>query len=186
MDTNIVRSAQRGDEQAFAIIAEAVLERFLGVAHRILRDIPLAEDATQQALLHVWRDLGDLRDPAKFEAWAYRLLVRACYTEARKRRRWHPDLLPVSKDEPTAPEGMTTVLERDQLERGLQRLSVDHRAVLVLYYYADLPLDEVAVALGVPVGTVKSRLHRAHQALRGALEADDRHTAAPYPLEATR
>jgi RNA polymerase sigma-70 factor (ECF subfamily) len=144
MDTELVVRAQDGDEGAFASLAMAVGDRLHAVAHRILRDIDLAEDATQQALLSVWRDLPQLRDPARFEAWSYRLLVRACYAEARRTRRWAPNLRLLSADEPAAADGLTTVVDRDQLERGFRRLSIDHRAVVVLHHYLDLPLDQVA------------------------------------------
>ena len=90
MDADLVRRAQGGDQEAFADMVYAIADRFLAVSHRILSDIYLAEDATQQALLSVWQDLPQLRDPARFEAWSYRLLVRACYTEGRKSRRWAP------------------------------------------------------------------------------------------------
>ena len=87
MDADLIGRAQRGDEEAFASLAVAAGDRLHAVAHRILRDTDLAEDATQQALLAIWRDLPQLRDPARFDAWSYRLLVRACYTEARRTRR---------------------------------------------------------------------------------------------------
>ena len=174
METDLVREAMRGDERAFTEIANRVTDRFLGVAHRILRDAALAEDAVQQALLSAWRDLPNLRDPAKFDGWAYRLLVHACYLEARKRKRWHPTTIVRSIVEPTAPDLIGGIIERERLERGFGRLSVDHRAVLILTYYLDLPAEQVAEALDVPVGTVSSRLHRARHALRGAIEADAR------------
>jgi RNA polymerase sigma-70 factor (ECF subfamily) len=144
------------------------------MAHRILRDTDLAEDATQQALLSVWRDLPQLRDPARFDAWSYRLLVRACYAEARRTRRWAPNLRLLPTDEPIATDPLGSVIDRDQLERGFRRLSIDHRAVVVLHHYLDLPLPEVAEALGVPEGTVRSRLHNAMRGLRAALDADAR------------
>jgi len=174
VDTDLVRSAMRGDERAFADIVNSVTDRFLGVAHRILRDASLAEDAVQQALLNTWRDLPDLRDPARFDGWAYRLLIRSCYMEARKRKRWHPTTIVRSIVEPAAPDLIGGIIERERLERGFGRLSLEHRAVLVLTYYMDLPSEQVAAALDIPVGTVYSRLHRAQQALRSALEADGR------------
>jgi RNA polymerase sigma-70 factor (ECF subfamily) len=177
MDRDLVIRAQNGDEEAFASLAVAAGDRLHAVAHRILRDIDLAEDATQQALLNVWRDLPRLRDPARFDAWSYRLLVRACYSEARRTRRWAPNLQLLPVDIPTDAEGLGMVVDRDQLERGFRRLSIDHRAVVVLRHYLDLPLDEVADVLGVPVGTVRSRLHHAMRGLRAALEADARPTA---------
>ncbi len=177
MDTDLVTAAQHGDEEAFASLAVAVGGRLHAVAHRILRDLDLAEDATQQALLTIWRDLPHLRDPARFEAWSYRLLVRACYAEGRRARHWAPNLRLLPADEPAVPEGLGSVHDRDQLERGFRRLSIDHRAVVVLHHYLDLPLDEVAETLGVPVGTVRSRLHYAMRGLRAALDADARSAA---------
>jgi RNA polymerase sigma-70 factor, ECF subfamily len=178
MDTDLVIQAQHGDEQAFASLAVAVGDRLHAVAHRILRDIDLAEDATQQALLTIWRDLPQLRDPTRFEAWSYRLLVRACYAEARRNRSWQPGLRLVDTDTPMA-DSSASVADRDQLERGFRRLSIDHRAVVVLHHYLDFTLDEVADVLGVPVGTVRSRLHYAMRGLRAALDAD----ARPMPQE---
>jgi RNA polymerase sigma-70 factor (ECF subfamily) len=172
MDTDLVARAQQGDEGAFASLAVAVGDRLHAVAHRILRDVDLAEDATQQALLSIWRDLPQLRDPARFDAWSYRLLVRACYAEARRARRSAPNLRLLPAEQPVAPDGLDSVVDRDQLERGFRRLSVDHRAVVVLHHYLDLPLSDVADALGIPEGTVRSRLHYAMRGLRAALNAD--------------
>ena len=177
MDADLIGRAQHGDEEAFASLAVAAGDRLHAVAHRILRDTDLAEDATQQALLTIWRDLPHLRDPARFDAWSYRLLVRACYAEGRRNRRWAPNIRLLPADEPEVGEGLRSILDRDQLERGFRRLSIDHRAVVVLHHYLDLPLDEVADVLGVPVGTVRSRLHHAMRGLRAALEADARPTA---------
>jgi RNA polymerase sigma-70 factor (ECF subfamily) len=177
MHTDLVERAQNGDEQAFASLAVAVGNRLYAVAYRILRDAALAEDATQQALLTIWRDLPQLRETGRFEAWSYRLLVRACYAEGRKARRWSPSLRVLPADGLAAGEGLSAVIDRDQLERGFRRLSVEHRAVVVMHHYLDIPLDEVAQVLGVPAGTVRSRLHYAMRALRSALEADARPVA---------
>ncbi len=174
MDTQLVVLAQHGDEEAFASLAVAIGGRLHAVAHRILRDTDLAEDATQQALLTIWRDLPQLRDPAAFDAWSYRLLVRACYAEGRRIRAWTPNLRLLPVDEPVETGGLSVVVDRDQLERGFRRLSIDHRAVVVLHHYLDLPLDQVAEILGVPIGTVRSRLFHAMRGLRAALEADAR------------
>ena len=172
MDTETVKRAQAGDEEAFAELAAAIADRFLATSHRILSDIDLAEDATQQALFGVWQDLPKLRDPARFEAWSYRLLVRACYAEGRKSRRWAPNLRLLPVDEPMAPDGMSAVVDRDQLERAFRQLSLNHRTVVVLHHYLDLPLDRVAEMLGVPIGTVASRLHYAMRALREVIQSD--------------
>jgi RNA polymerase sigma-70 factor (ECF subfamily) len=177
MDRDLVERAQQGDREAFASLALAAGDRLHAVAHRVLRDVDLAEDATQQALLAVWRDLPHLRDPARFDAWSYRLLIRACYAEGRRTRRWAPNIRLLPADEPTVVDGLSSIVDRDQLERGFRRLSIDHRAVVVLHHYLDMPLDEVAETLGVPIGTVRSRLHYAMRGLRAALDADARPTA---------
>ena len=182
MDSDLVIRAQRGDKEAYADLAFRIADRFLAVARRILRDIDIAEDATQQALLSIWQDLPQLRDPARFEAWSYRILLRACYAEGRKQRRWAPNLRLLPVDEPAPGDGMSSVVDRDQLERGFRRLSIDHRAVVVLHHYLDLPLERVAEMLGIPVGTAHSRLHYAMRGLRAALDAD----ARPTTQEAAR
>jgi RNA polymerase sigma factor (sigma-70 family) len=175
--TELVVQAQHGDEGAFASLAVVIGSRLHAIAHRILRDADLADDATQQALLIIWRDLPQLRNPARFDGWAYRLLVRACYSEARKTRRLAPNLLVMNFDQASASDDIATVAHRDELERAFRRLSVDHRAVVVLHHHLDLSLVDVAEALGVPVGTVRSRLFYAMRALRAALEADARSVA---------
>jgi RNA polymerase sigma-70 factor (ECF subfamily) len=174
MDTDVVIRAQRGDREAFAILAAEIGDRYLAVAHKILRDHDLAEDAAQQALVSIWRDLSHLRDPSRFDAWSYRLLVHACYAEGRKQRRWAPNLRLLPGDETMADGTLGSVLDRDQLEGAFRRLSIDHRAVVVLHHYLDLPLDRVAEILGIPLGTAHSRLHRAMRGLRAALDADAR------------
>jgi RNA polymerase sigma-70 factor (ECF subfamily) len=178
MDVELVIEAQHGDRAAYTLLATEIADRLLAVARRILRDIDLAEDATQQALLAIWQDLPQLRDPARFEAWSYRLLVRACYAEGRRQRSWSPNLRALPAVEPgSADDDLTSVVDRDQLERGFRRLSIDHRAVVVLHHYLDLPLDRVAEILGIPPGTAHSRLHHAMRALRAALDADLRTSA---------
>lgn len=182
MDTDLVVRAQRGDRDAYTVLAAGFVDRFMAVARRILRDVDLAEDATQQALVAIWQDLPKLREPARFEAWSYRLLVRACYAEGRKERRWAPNLRLLPADEPIAIDGLSSVIDRDQLENAFRRLTVPHRAVVVLHHYLDLPLDRVAEMLGIPVGTAYSRLHYAMRGLRAALDADARSAAREVTL----
>jgi RNA polymerase sigma-70 factor (ECF subfamily) len=178
MQTDLVVRAQRGDKEAYALLATGIVDRLLDVACRILRDPQLAEDVAQQSLLNAWQELPQLRDPARFEAWTYRILVRECYAEGRRQRRWAPNiqLLPV---EPIADVDLSSVVDRDQLERGFRRLSVEHRTVVVLHHYLDLPIERVAELIGIPVGTANSRLHYAMRGLRAALDAD----ARPVPRE---
>ena len=167
--------AQHGDQDAFGLLAVPLGDRLFAVATRILRDDDLAADATQQALVSIWRDLPQLRDLARFDAWSYRLLVRACYAERRKERRWSPSLHVL---QPTimgeVPDGTSVIIDRDQMERAARRLSIDHRAVVILRYYLDLSREEIAEVLGIPVGTVRSRLRYALRGLRAAVDADER------------
>jgi RNA polymerase sigma-70 factor (ECF subfamily) len=172
MEIELVRRAQRGDEEAFSALVPAAADRLLGVAYRILRDAALAEDATQQALLQAWRGLPKLRDVARFEAWTYRLVVHACYAEARRRRVWS-GIRPLLAREERARDETAEVVNRDLIDRGFRQLSTQHRAVLVLYHYVGLPHSEIAALLDLPVGTVRSRLHYASRALRAAIDRDD-------------
>lgn len=172
MERQLVLQAQRGDQDAFDRLASHMVDRLYSVAYRILRNGPSAEDATQQALVDVWRHLPSLRDPDKFDAWTYRLLVNAAYAEYRRRRREAPP--GALTDGTTDADPYPSVHDRDQLERGFARLTAEHRAVLVLQHYLDMTHDEMAEVLGIPVGTVRSRLHGARGAMRAALEADAR------------
>jgi RNA polymerase sigma-70 factor (ECF subfamily) len=168
----LVERARAGDEEAFASLARAAGDRLLGIAYRILRDLGLAEDAVQQTLVLAWRELPSLRDVDRFDAWLRRLLVHACYREARRGRRWATNVRVLPVDQPGRADDVGSVADRDQLERGFRRLPPEQRAVFVFHHYLGLTLSEVAAELGVPLGTVKSRLHYATNALRAALEAD--------------
>lgn len=174
MDQDLVVRVQHGDRRAFEALATADYPRLFQVAHGVLGDRSLAEDATQQALLDIWRDIRRLRDPAKYEGWSYRLLVRVCYAEAKRQPKWtlNDELSPA--DEPSAADAYGVVADRDQLERGFRHLSLDHRVVLVLHFLMDMTPEEMAEALGISRWTVYSRLEAATKAMRAALEADVR------------
>lgn len=178
MERELVLSAQRGDLDAFDQLVLRVTDRLFAVAYRILRNGPGAEDATQQALATIWRELPRLRDPDRFEAWAHRLLVHAAYAEHRRRRREAPA---GSLTDGTTEDPYAAIHDRDQLERGFARLTVEQRAVLVLQHYLNLSHDEMAALLEIPIGTVRSRLHGARGAMRAALEADARPSASGRP-----
>lgn len=182
MDVDLVVRAQHGDQQAFASIARGIAIRLRKAAYGVLRDMDLAEESAQQAIVTIWRELPRLRDPRRFDAWCYRILARICYAERRRAQKHEVASLEGACGLPSRSDLSHDVLLRDQLERGFARLSLEHRAVVVLHHQLDLPLDEVAEALGVPTGTVKSRLHRAMAQLRASLEADLRH---PHPVTAS-
>jgi RNA polymerase sigma-70 factor (ECF subfamily) len=169
----LIERARNGDRDAFGLLAASSIDRLYAIAVRVVHDRDRAEDAVQSTLLKAWRDLPTLRDPARFDAWLHRLLVRACYDEARRHRAFVAAVRVVSV-EPDEADGSGRHADRDQLERALRRLPIDQRAVIVLHHYEGLPLTEIADVLGIPVGTARSRLHYALRTLRGAVEADDR------------
>src|SRR5688572_20047325 len=175
MQSDLVERARRGDHDAFAVLAGAAIVRLDAAARLILRDPDQAKDAVQETLVRAWRDLPTLRSADRFDAWLHRLLVRACIDEARRLRRHRVDVELTPIDAPAVDDGMSVTNDRDQLERGFSRLEPEARALIVLHHYLDLPLPEVAIALGIPLGTAKSRLHRALQAMRAALDADARY-----------
>lgn len=175
MDRDLVERAQGGDLGAFDALTVSTHPRLYRVALGILRDADRAEDATQAALIDVWKYLPRLREPEAYEAWSYRLAVRACMREAKQGPRWMPDMS-IGGDEPRTGDEFSAVVDRDQLERGFRRLSIEHRAVIVMRYLLDMSHEDAADALGIAPGTVGSRLSRAMAALRAALEADDRPT----------
>jgi RNA polymerase sigma-70 factor, ECF subfamily len=176
VDIELILKAQGGDEEAFAALVPSTAERLLGVAYRILRDHAAAEDATQAALITAWRTLPRLRDPGRFEAWTYRLVVNACHDQSRQRRLVSLELDPDRGDgsnDPSTPDSTTSIADRDWLERAFESLSMPHRVVIVLHHHSGIPLVDIARMLGVPEGTVRSRLHYALGALRAALLADN-------------
>jgi RNA polymerase sigma-70 factor, ECF subfamily len=175
MQENLVAQAQAGDLEAFSELTEGLTDRMYAVALLILRDDERAADAVQDALLQAWLDLRGLRDVTRFDAWLRRLLVRSCYRAARRHRGRQVVEIKVA----WAAETMTTDAQRelalrDQLERGFARLSPEQRAVIVLHHYLGMSLAESAETLGIPLGTMQSRLSRATQAMRAAIEADER------------
>jgi RNA polymerase sigma-70 factor (ECF subfamily) len=173
----LVRRAARGDHEAFDALVRFASNRLYGIAYRILRDQHLAEDALQATLITIWNELPRLREPDRFDAWTYRLIVRAAVAEARRagRGRGTAALRPADAEPARhGPDEIAAVADRDVLERGFQRITPEQRAVLVLQHYAGLSLAEIADVVGIPIGTAGSRLHYAARALRAAIEADSR------------
>jgi RNA polymerase sigma-70 factor (ECF subfamily) len=175
MQRDLVIRAQGGDHDAFSALATGLIGGLHTTARLILRDVERADDAVQDALMAAWLDIRGVRDPDRFEAWLHRLLVRSCYKVARSHHRRQLAEVPLSPtDAPIAPDGAGSFAVRDQLERGFRRLPPEQRAVLVLHHYLGFSDGDAADVLDIPLGTLKSRLNRATQALRAALEADER------------
>ena len=169
MQVELVERASRGDREAFTSLAASHVDRCYAVAYRILRDPHRAQDATQQALLGAWRDLPTLRDLERFDAWLHRLVVNACYAEARGDRRWTARVRVITSELSLVPDVARSVADRDELEIAFRRLSPEQRAVVVLHHHLGYPLTEIAATLGIPVGTARS-LHYAVRQLRAALD----------------
>ena len=174
MDRELVVRAREGDRDAFARLAAAAITRLDAVARMITRDPERAKDAVQEALAQAWRNLPTLRDPDRFDAWLRRLLVRACVDELRHARRRAIEVQLTDLVHPAVVDSSMTLADRDALEHAFRRLDPVQRSLIVMYYYLDLPLTEVADALNLPVGTAKSRLFRAREVLRAAIDADAR------------
>jgi RNA polymerase sigma-70 factor (ECF subfamily) len=168
----LVERAQAGDDVAFSELVDLDGDRCYAIAYRILRDVERAQDAVQQAFLLAWRELPRLRDPERFEVWLHRLLVNARYEEFRRYRRWSVNIRALPVDGPGGPDETVSIDDRDALERAFRRLSPEHRSVFVLHHHAGYPLASIAEVAGVPLGTVKSRLHYATRSLRETLAVD--------------
>lgn len=172
-DVELVGRAASGDHDAFEALIAPRATRLIATARKILRDSDAADDAAQRTLVAAWRTLPRLRDHARFDAWLSKLLVNECYGEARRQGRATRRVTTLSA-EPTVDDGSDVRATRALLEEGFRALSPEHRAVVVLRHYADLPLADVAAICGIPPGTARSRLHYALGSLRAALEAADR------------
>ena len=174
MSRALVERAQRGDRDAYEALVRDASRRLFLVASRILRDRDAADDAVQQTLVAIWRDLGSLRDPDRFDAWAYRIVVRQCRAESRRLRRMGITVVDLSGPMVEARDGFAGIALRDELGRAFEHLSLDHRTVVVFHHVVGLTLGEIAEILDIPYGTVGSRLHHAMRALRQAIEAAER------------
>jgi RNA polymerase sigma-70 factor, ECF subfamily len=162
-----------GDRDAFAALVSRATNQAYALACLMLRDSDRAQDATQDAFVRAWRDLPSLRDADRFDAWLRRLVVNACYDEARKVHR-RAEVSLAFMPERSIVDSASATAETDRVERAFRRLPFDQRTVLVLQHYLDLSHVEIAETLGIPLGTVKSRLRYGVAALRAELDADDR------------
>jgi RNA polymerase sigma-70 factor (ECF subfamily) len=174
MQRDLVEQARDGDVDAFTQLVKVSAPRLHGVANLILRDPDRAKDAVQDALMSAWRDLGALRDADAWDAWLRRLTVRSCYRLANKDRRRTLIEQEIAPVEPYTrlPDASADIADRLWVEDAIRRLDMDQRVVVVLHYYLDLPLRQVAEIIDIPFGTAASRLHRGLESLRASLRAE--------------
>lgn len=166
-----------GRREALARQMELGLDRGFRLARAILGDDLEAEDAVQDACLSAWRQAGSLRDADRFQPWFERIIVNGCRDRLRRRQRQRVRAVALEAawragGEGTAPDPAERRGD-DDLDRAFDHLDPEHRIVVLLRYWQDLTVDDIAARLDVPAGTVKSRLHYALQALRSSLEAPD-------------
>lgn len=173
MSTEDVLQAMHGDHDAYAALIGAAFTRLYALACLILRDSDRAEDAIQEAFVRAWRELPRLHHADRFDAWLRRLVVNACYDEARRVRR-RAEVKLVSVGDREVVDTSAAMAQSDRIERAFRQLPLDQRTVLVLQHYFELTHTEIAETIGIPLGTVKSRVRYGVAAMRAALEADDR------------
>jgi RNA polymerase sigma-70 factor (ECF subfamily) len=177
MTNEVAMMARSRDDE----IADLLLGR-AAEAHRlaawILRDPVGAEDAVQDAALIAWNRRGSLRDAASADGWFSRIVVNVCRDELRRRARKRDlpttELLMDPQPDPRLDPGSDRIAERDELGRAISRLTPDQQVVLGLRFGRDLTVPQIAAETGLPVGTVKSRLHHSLENLRASLAADER------------
>jgi len=157
--------------QAFLRLADEHLDAAYRLARAILRDATDAQDATHDAFEHAWRKWSTLRDPSRFEPWFDRILVNTCRDRLRSARRQATDISVEVALASGDPFGQAN--DRALLSNAIAGLSPDHRVVVALRYFSDLPVEEIASRLGIPPGTVQSRLHYALKRLHVAIDAAD-------------
>ena len=173
VDRILIERARRGDREAYEAIVVTSSDRLYAVALRTLRDADAAGEALQASLVRIWQDLPTLRDPDRFEGWSYRILINCCRMQRRASRRIEGRV--ERSDEPGfVGDSQLELAVRDELEHAFRALPIDQRLVMVLRYYRDLSVAEIARMLSISEGTVKSRLHAGRRAMRAVLESEAR------------
>jgi RNA polymerase sigma-70 factor (ECF subfamily) len=172
---DLVARAARGDLRAFEQLVITGSDRSFRIARAILGNDADARDAVQEAYVSAWRDLPRLRDHQSFDAWLRRIVVNACRTVLRSRRRIREISLDVREIDPTDTDSDLphSIGETDALTRAFDRLDDAKRSILVLHYLEHESIASIAAAMGIATGTVKWRLSEARAALGRALTAEE-------------
>ena len=162
-DPDLVRDAKRGDEAAFTALLRPMLEPAYRLAVAILQDRQLAEDAVQEAAVKAWRKILQLREDSEMRPWFLGIVANECRTT--RRGRWW-GVLKIDAERPSAERPDDAAVRGVDLRNALKRLEPDQRLVVVLYFYVDLPLEEIATIVGASLAAVRGRLYRGVRELR--------------------
>lgn len=173
----LVLRAQSGEEEALRRLYARWAAKLQRHALRMTGSSDGAADASQEAWLAIVRGLGRLEDPACFRRWAYQIVGRKCADWVRRRQRSRATTTPLSED-PIAPTDHESIDRRETVSKTLKHLSSKDQTLLAMHYADEMPLAEIAEAMSLPLGTIKSRLHHARQRLKQALLREDRSTNA--------
>jgi RNA polymerase sigma-70 factor (ECF subfamily) len=180
MDRALVERARSGDRSTFDVLVRSRIDAVYRTSLAILGDQADAADATQETFVSAWRHRDALRDPESFDAWLGRINLNACRAQLRRRGRAKVHEIRLFEPEDDRerasadPALADHVADADAFDRAFARLSVDDRSILVLHHLQERPVAEIAAVLGTPVGTIKSRLHRARAAFESALAKESR------------
>jgi len=172
LDEYLVAAARTGDRGAFALLAERWQGKLVAHAWRLTGDREVARDAAQAGWLEIVRGLSRLQDERAFAAWAYRIVSRRCakHVSEAVRRRAIEEGLSGEPDEFSPGPGVS--VDHARLRVAIAGLPPEQRSAIALFYLEEMSVAEVAVALNVPAGTVKTRLMHARRKLRAALEGE--------------
>ncbi len=168
---SVVAGEATARDAAFVQLADEHLDKAYRLARAILRDSVGAQDATHDAFVQAWRKWSTLRDPSRFEPWFDRILVNTCRNRLHASRHQPTDISAEVALSTGDHAGITE--DRDLIREAIAGLSPDHQVVVALRFYRDLTVEDIAARLGIPQGTVRSRLHYALKRLHETIEADD-------------
>jgi RNA polymerase sigma-70 factor (ECF subfamily) len=177
-DPDLVRRFQQGQEEAFVQLMRRHERRVYNLAYRMLGDAEEARDAAQETFLSCFRNLGKFRGDAAFSTWLHRIAANVCFDALRKRSKGPVEAIRFHEPVAAPDHGDQTATSID-VQRALLSVSPEFRAVLILHEIQDVPVEEIAAALELPVGTVKSRLHRGRVTLGRALAWEPETTQPP-------
>ncbi|MEE4211600.1 MAG: sigma-70 family RNA polymerase sigma factor [Parvularcula sp.] len=172
LDEYLVVSAKDGDRDAFAMLVRRWQKKLIAHAWRLTGDREAAQDAVQTGWSEIIRGLARLHDERAFPAWSYRIVSRACAKQVGRKVQRRKIAEALAGESLPEPRGADAAVDRERLRQAVRALPPEQRAAIALFHFEELSVAEVAVALDVPMGTVKTRLMHARRKLRAAMEGE--------------